>query len=329
MNARRRLKKDEINLIIDKYVNNKISTKKIAKNLNIDITSVRYHLNKNKIKIKKNRIYCVNENYFDVIDTEEKAYFLGLMYSDGYNCQSNGFFRITLVEKDGYILQKFKKALNSDRSLIYNYISKKNKNWQNTISMTINSRYLCESLARHGCLQKKSLILRFPESDHVPDYLISHFIRGYFDGDGHISYNKINLSYSHHFNLVGSLNMIEKINNIFINKLGINKRKIQKTGNVFQFHVTRRRDIQKIKNYLYKDASIFLFRKARIFWLNYKQNRDKYTSKYKNICMDKRRNNIRWRAQFRDKKNQRYSKIFKTQLEAINFLKSINQFIDY
>ena len=29
------------------------------------------------------RIYKFNENFLDVLDTPEKAYFLGFMYSDG------------------------------------------------------------------------------------------------------------------------------------------------------------------------------------------------------------------------------------------------------
>lgn len=39
-------------------------------------------------------------------------------------------------------------------------------------------------LINKGCGINKSLILKFPDETQVPQNLISHFIRGYFDGDG-------------------------------------------------------------------------------------------------------------------------------------------------
>ena len=43
-------------------------------------------------------------------------------------------------------------------------------------------------LIKQGCVPNKSLILTFPNKHQVPKNLINHFIRGYFDGDGSISY---------------------------------------------------------------------------------------------------------------------------------------------
>ena len=43
-------------------------------------------------------------------------------------------------------------------------------------------------LIKQGCVPRKSLILTFPNTNQVPENLINHFIRGYFDGDGSISY---------------------------------------------------------------------------------------------------------------------------------------------
>jgi intein/homing endonuclease len=41
---------------------------------------------------------------------------------------------------------------------------------------------LHDDLVKHGCVEKKSLILQFPKD--LSQELISHFVRGYFDGDG-------------------------------------------------------------------------------------------------------------------------------------------------
>lgn len=48
---------------------------------------------------------------------------------------------------------------------------------------------MCLDLYDKGCVPNKSLILEFPNKDIVPDNLIYHFIRGYFDGDGCLSHS--------------------------------------------------------------------------------------------------------------------------------------------
>ena len=44
------------------------------------------------------------------------------------------------------------------------------------------SKHICETLANYGMVQNKSLVLQFPT--FLDDNLYSHFIRGYYDGDG-------------------------------------------------------------------------------------------------------------------------------------------------
>lgn len=53
----------------------------------------------------------------------------------------------------------------------------------------IVNKHLWEVLYNYGCTPRKSTTLQFPELSifQSPD-LIRHFIRGYFDGDGCISY---------------------------------------------------------------------------------------------------------------------------------------------
>ena len=77
--------KEIINNAINEYVKGDISIVMCAKKYNIGATTLTRHLKKNGIEIKENhgKKYFYNENYFEIIDTEEKAYWLGFIAADG------------------------------------------------------------------------------------------------------------------------------------------------------------------------------------------------------------------------------------------------------
>ena len=59
---------------------------------------------------------------------------------------------------------------------------KLNNNRQNQYKICVCGTKIHHDLEKHGCVENKSLILQFPTT--VPEELMHHFIRGYFDGDG-------------------------------------------------------------------------------------------------------------------------------------------------
>lgn len=123
------------------------------------------------------RKYKVNESYFENIDSEEKAYWLGFIFADGC-VYSNKCVAIELAIKDENHLLKFISHLDS------NYILSYPKN-RNSCKLLIGSVKMVNDLLKYGCTSKKSLTLKFP--DNINEDLKRHFIRGYFDGDGCIS----------------------------------------------------------------------------------------------------------------------------------------------
>ncbi len=123
------------------------------------------------------RQYSVNESFFAVIDTEEKAYALGFIAADGYVSEDTRRIVIALNHKDVDILEKLKRAMGSDHPIKYS--SKKD---QSTIA--INSAILVQDLVRMGIGQGKSLTMTRQVWGYVPKHLKRHFLRGYFDGDG-------------------------------------------------------------------------------------------------------------------------------------------------
>ena len=64
-----------------------------------------------------NRIYFCDDNYFEKIDSKDKAYFLGLLMADGNKYKNT--VRIELQEKDKSILELFKKYIEYEGNLTY------------------------------------------------------------------------------------------------------------------------------------------------------------------------------------------------------------------
>lgn len=129
------------------------------------------------------RKYIPNENFFDIIDTQEKAYVLGFLYADGNNYVKGVHsyeVSIKLQAEDKIILEKFRDLLSplSTIDLV------KDANVSGVYyRLRINSKKLTQQLTKLGCVQAKSLILQFP--NWLTNLkLQQHFIRGYFDGDG-------------------------------------------------------------------------------------------------------------------------------------------------
>jgi hypothetical protein len=271
---KRKLKEIDLELISRLYLEG-VNLYNIGKQTNTSSTLVRDRLLTLGIKIKSPNVdYTVDHEYFNKIDSSDKAYFLGLLYADG-NIYKNKV-GIGLQEEDGYILEKFKKYIKSDQKL---YIRKENISFfdkEKTIlskrkpqyRLYISSKNLVFDLIKLGCVPKKSLILTFPSEDQVPKEFQSHFIRGYFDGDGNINITKCHLK-KLNIAFVGTKDMIENINHTLHKVLNIPKQHIfldKKDSKIFKLAYGSKEVCKKIYDYLYKDCEdLYLTRKKEKF----------------------------------------------------------------
>lgn len=206
----------------------------------------------------QNRYQC-NEEFFSVIDTEAKAYWLGFIAADGYvYCQPGAGYRlvIKLHPQDVKHLLKFKHDIGTDAP-VADYSHYKSPCHQ----ICVSSKRLVTDLAQHGIVQAKSTILKFPTT--VPANLLRHYIRGVFDGDGSIwrgSYGEFSLSF------VGTYDMMRPIRDILTVSCYMGRAKIakQKGKNLhrFMYHC---KGITRILVYLYEGATVYLDRKARFY----------------------------------------------------------------
>lgn len=218
--------------------------------------------------MKTRRFRNVDQTFFERIDTEEKAYFLGFLYADGYNSTEGNYFVVTLSAVDRDILTKMKKALKSD-AVIKSRKGGAFKLDGEYITMQVNSKKMCGDLADKGCIQCKSDFIRFPF--WLDKSLWSHFVRGYFDGDGGFS-KEIGTDRSpghikYRANIVSNPQFIADLNEIFFEVLG--KRfyilRYYKHKRTEQLRIEGNRQVESFMSWLYQDATVFLDRKHRLY----------------------------------------------------------------
>ena len=149
--------------------------------------TLRMNFVKMGIDIRPQVKHSFNENYFEKVDSHEKAYFLGLLFADGCvgknraNDKSVGHISISLVEDDSYILDAFKKALGfPDKKVITERESKSEKR-QKSKSFKISSKKAAKDIVSLGMKERKTYVGGVPilDKEYTPS-----FILGFFDGDG-------------------------------------------------------------------------------------------------------------------------------------------------
>lgn len=120
------------------------------------------------------RKYKLNVNYFNKIDSHEKAYILGFLYADGYNREDGISFTQKIERVD--ILEKIKNALESDAPI--------RRFKDDYYKLELFSEIIVNNIESLGVIKNKSLKLKFPSENICPYEFMSSFILGYFDGDG-------------------------------------------------------------------------------------------------------------------------------------------------
>lgn len=204
-----------------------------------------------------------NENYFEEINSKDKAYFLGLLYADGNVYRNPKQYRyrlqIFLQSQDYYILECFK-----------NYINHSGKLYNDRdlgMKLIIDNKKIFEDLGNLGIRPNKTFDISFPAEDILPKELQSHFIRGYFDGDGCVSIIKskhLNVSFTSNPKFLEGLSKILQNNDIYCSKF--KKRYKLKDISSGSIEISRRKDQLLLYNYLYQDCdNLHLTRKKDKF----------------------------------------------------------------
>ncbi len=260
MPAKLVLSNQEINKIISDYKSGE-SLRFMAKKYKRARGTLAKILKENNVEIRDNTInsrkYSHDENYFEIIDNEHKAYWFGFICADGFieskRTQVSQKVGITLNNIDKGHLEKFKKDINATNP-INDYIGS-GYNPNGVFSKIIlTSQKTVDDLKKHGCVEHKSLSLKFPE---IREDLIRHFIRGYFDGDGSLNKSRgYKGKYEYAIQFTGTKEFLEKLMEILNKNL-----KLYYHNNAYELSIGGNNQVKEIANYLYNDSTVYLDRK--------------------------------------------------------------------
>jgi hypothetical protein len=255
---------DEINFVKENYM--EMKTSDISQMLNRTMNSI--ELKAARMGLKKYPYIC-DYHYFDKIDTEEKAYWLGFLTADGWINHSKktnaGVTGIELQYGDINHLKKFNKSIGGNYQITDRWrecsLSKKDKDKKHHMCcIRIFSLTMYNTLKNLGFSNDKSYDFHMPD---LSNDLIRHYIRGYFDGDGCFCFtnksfgvNFITASYSLYQDILSILETlsINTSNHIFINEFGTT---------MYRPEICKLNDKIKFLDWIYQDCNIYLDRKYK------------------------------------------------------------------
>lgn len=195
------------------------------------------------------REYKFDYEYFNKIDSEDKAYWLGFLYADGNIYNNELTLKLTNIDYEHIV--KFNKSLNSTYKI--------HKADNNTSYVKLYHKNLKENMNKVGIHPNKTFTIKYPKIDSKLD---KHFIRGFFDGDGSVylqnnKYLQMSLfTASENF----KKSLIEKIPIEFLE---------YEQYNGYHLRLCKRELVEKFYNYIYP-GNIYLKRKKDKFDIFFK-----------------------------------------------------------
>lgn len=256
---------EQIQEILDLYVNQEMGMSKIGKIYNVSKTVIARILKENNITHRNNNhIYKANYRIFKDIDSAEKAYWLGFFAADGYvyqrkeNALAGNFCGINIHKKDKEHLEKLKKFMNSDVKIIDHIQTQGFSNDTPMSRIVFNSNDMVNDLIDKGVTPKKSLTLLPP---NIQEKFFLPFILGYFDGDGSIfqdSHKNFGI------NIVGTKEVLGWINNILNISNKLEQRTITEKNNYY-IRCGGNQKSYAIMKQLYNSVPVHLDRKYEIY----------------------------------------------------------------
>lgn len=249
----------QIDLQLQEAVKSGLTIAEISKGLGISKSAVNRRLRILGINIPNyHNALKFDNTVFDTIDSEEKAYWLGFLYADGYVSSDKNIIAVTLKADDWNHLEKLKVFFRAfSHKVVYGTTILNGKQYSNC-SLQVCDKHLKERLVSLGCTPRKSLTLKFPDiSIFTKSSLVYSFIRGYVDGDGCLTFSK---SGRLELNILGTEEFLSGIQRIFPNRFKSIHHIKRTKSDICKISVTGN-NADYVSTILYQNASIYLQRK--------------------------------------------------------------------
>lgn len=202
----------------------------------------------------------INHDYFENIDTPEKAYFLGLLLTDGNvhydkrQANRQPAIQISLQGDDVEILEKFKQELSSD-----NKISIYRNDGRFECMFAVHSLKMAQDLEKYNIVPRKTFLVN--KMPNVPEKYVRDLIRGIFDGDGTVYI--LTKDKKLRFGFYGTHGLIEDIINYLHTEINLPLNKITDKETVSFITFGKIEQIKAFYNYIYYSTDVTCLSRKR------------------------------------------------------------------
>lgn len=248
-----RLYKDKDWLIMQR--NEGLNDTEIAKLINCNPGTISKAFKKITGISNKKASYTINNNLFSGYSKEE-CYWAGFILADGHielyksygRKVDNAKLKILLSTKDINHLKKFATFLGDEN---INIKTKENFVFgkiHSSSEIKISRKEICDNLINNFEILVKNKSTKEFISSKIPKYMLPHFIRGYFDGDGSIyKKNKIDTP---GVTIVGSKKICEQLKEYFnMGSVTLD------SNNLYRYNIYKKLDIKKFREIIYNDST--------------------------------------------------------------------------
>lgn len=217
-----------------------ISSTILAQERNVSVHTITNILEKHNVE-RNNHYHNLNliEDYWENINSKDKAYFLGFLITDG-NVIGNAV-RLSLHIKDKHILETFSKVTQNNNKIY--------EDTRNCATYGVKRPKWVKDLAQYGVIPNKTQTVGMPL---LNDDLMPHLIRGLIDGDGWITKRG-------QIGFCGNHKTVTQVRDFLVSKLDVyNVKVIQcKLSTLFMISWGGKKDFKTICEYLYQDKDEF------------------------------------------------------------------------
>lgn len=250
---------------IQQHIGGSTLKAKYGVNFYNDFTRLGVYMRNNR---EKGRIYNCDSYYFQDIDSEEKAYWLGFCYADAYITHIKNTntirFGLGISAIDRHHLEKFLDAIHGDMPISKYEITQGYKVGAEYVRVIISDKIFVNNLKEHGLIERKSNIIEHPTG--VPEHLIKHFIRGFMDANGSITItNKDGDAPAFEIKFCSTASVLTWIQKYLVSENVINReyplRKRKPEHIVSAFGFGGNNQVKQFLDFLYSDATVWLDRK--------------------------------------------------------------------